>query len=108
MAASGERAISAPKPIAANIFTIVDPPNRFHSQGRQNVRSGATCLWAPLRILRCLEAVVQGLPQPMYMPPFTCSSCPVMNRLSLHFSRGWRIGVQNQLNLFCDQRVTLI
>jgi hypothetical protein len=27
---------------------------------------------------------------------------------SLHFSRGWRIGVQNQLNLFCDQRVTLI
>src|SRR5271156_344825 len=28
--------------------------------------------------------------------------------LSLHFSRGWRIGVQNQLNLFCDQRVTLI
>jgi hypothetical protein len=28
--------------------------------------------------------------------------------INLHFSRGWRIGVQNQLNLFCDQRVTLI
>src|SRR5277367_1396551 len=28
--------------------------------------------------------------------------------VNLHFSRGWRIGVQNQLNLFCDQRVTLI
>ena len=53
-AARGERAMTAPRLIAANVLTIELLPNlsmdAFRTEGVQNARFGMDCLWATLRI----------------------------------------------------------